>query len=346
VHRYRASSRRRKTNLIAAAVTAVFLVAALVFFVRSSLDSPARPAGLIQAGDSKTNCIYARLGAPLRDVEQATGINYDCIETFSDVVPNWSGWVSPWLTQNGYGYNTWVAADPTRRQIILTQGLIPTSAESDPEWTAKCAAGDYNAYARELARNLVRTGFGYSVIRLGAEMNGTWNADSLGSTMTEWHQWGQCFAQEVQTMRMVPDSHFLFDWDINANYRNIPLADFYPGNAYVDIIGIDAYDVGAPGLPLPPVSNPARWAELAAQPEGLNLTEAFAAAHGKPLSFPEWATVMSQGDDANYVRSMGAFIATHDVAFQSWFDVGDDGIFQLSPTQAPLSLAAYKKAFG
>ena len=330
---------------MAAVAAVVPLTVAVVLFVQISSGS-ARPAGLIQAGNSKTNCIYAKFGAPLREAEQAAGITYNCIETFSDVVPNWSEWVSPWLTQNGYGYNTWLAADPATRQIILTQGLIPSSAASDHEWAAKCAAGDYNTYATELASNLVRTGFGYSVIRLGAEMNGTWNADNLGNTVTEWHQWGQCFAQEVQAMRAVRGSHLLFDWDINANYRVIPLADFYPGNAYVDIIGIDAYDVGASGVPLAPVGNPARWTQLAAQPEGLDVTEAFAAAHGKPLSFPEWATVTSQGDDANYVTNMGSFIATHDVAFQSWFDVGDDGIFQLSPTQAPLSLAAYKKAFG
>ena len=46
-------------------------------------------------------------------------------------------------------------------------------------------------------------------------------------------------------MRGVPASHLLFDWNVNANYRNIPLADFYPGDSYVDIIGIDAYDEAA-----------------------------------------------------------------------------------------------------
>jgi len=72
---------------------------------------------------------------------------------------------------------------------------------------------------------------------------------------------------------------------------------------------------------------------------------AFAAAHHK-LSFPEWATVSSEGDDAAYVTSMGAFIAHHDVAFQSWFDAGDNGILQLTRSGAPRSLQAYIKTFG
>jgi hypothetical protein len=37
---------------------------------------------------------------------------------------------------------------------------------------------------------------------------------------------------------------------------------------------------------------------------------AFAAAHHKPLSFPEWATVGSQGDDAAYVTSMARSLPT------------------------------------
>jgi hypothetical protein len=304
----------------------------------------AHAKGLIQAGNSKTNCIDASFGAPLQKVSQATGMTFNCIETFSNADPAWSDWVSPWLTHSGFGYNTWLAAAPAARQVILTQDLIPDSEASNANWAADCAAGDYNTYATQLATNLVKSGFGNSVIRLGAEMNGTWNTGSLGTTVTQWKQWGQCFAQEVQSMRAVPGTHLLFDWNVNANYRNIPLANFYPGNAYVDIIGIDTYD--SSGISLPPVGNPGRWAALAGQPEGLNAVEAFAVAHGKPLSLPEWATVTTQGDDADYVAHMGAFIKGHNVAYQSWYNAGNNNIFQLDPSTAPLSLKAYINAFG
>jgi hypothetical protein len=283
------------------------------------------------------------LGAPLRQVEQATGIRYNCLETYS-ITPTWSSWVNPWFTHSGYGYRGWLAADRTRRQVIVTLNLIPNIVASDPRWVVKCAAGYYNTYARQLATNLVKNGFGHSVIRLGAEMNGTWITGSLGSTVAEWHQWGRCFAQEVRAMRAIPGSHLLFDWNVNANYRDIPLADYYPGNAYVDIIGIDIYDKS--DIRLPPVGNPARWRALSSEPGGLNALEAFAAAHGKPLSIPEWGTVATEGDNANYVTNIGAFVARHDIAFQSWFSVGHAGILPLSPTQAPRSLAAYRKAFG
>jgi len=334
-------SGRARMAIIIGFTTAILLVVAIFL---STQSSPSRPSGLIQPGNSKTDCIHVALGAPLRQAEQNTDIKFNCIEVFSNMDPAWPDWISPWVIRNGYGYKAWLAAAPTSRQVILTINLIPDIAARDPKWLEKCSSGDYNIYAKELSRNLIDSGFGYSVIRLGAEMNGTWNVGSLGTTVAEWHQWGECFAQEVQAMRAIHGSHFLFDWNVNANYRDILLSDFYPGNAYVDIIGIDVYD--SSGISLPPVNSPARWAVLAGEPEGLDALEAFASAHGKPLSIPEWATVASQGDDANYVTEMGAFVASHDVAFQSWFDAGDDGIPQLSWSQAPRSLAAYKKAFG
>jgi O-antigen/teichoic acid export membrane protein/glycosyltransferase involved in cell wall biosynthesis len=331
---------RRRAMVIAATAVIAAIVSATALGGCGSTPSHSVP---VQAGDSKVRCIYTKLGEPLRQAERATGVTYNCLETFSDADPTWAAWARPWLTNKVYGYVSWLAAEPGR-QLILTQNLIPDSLAGDPNWAAKCASGAYDSYATQLARNLVKAGFGYSVIRLGPEMNGTWNVGSLGSTPASWKQWGQCFAQEVRAMRAVPGSHLLFDWNVNAGYRNIPLADFYPGNAYVDIIGIDFYDTS--GQPLPPVGHPDRWTALSRQPDSLMEVAAFAAANHKPLSFPEWATVGSQGDDAAYVTSMGAFIAHHDIAFQSWFDAGDNGILQLTPGMAPRSLRAYIKAFG
>jgi Glycosyl hydrolase family 26 len=320
------------------------LILLVTVTVNFAACASSRPSQLVQVGDSKTNCIYAQIGTSLQLAEQATGITYNCVETFSNTDPTWADWSDPWVVGNQYGYKAWLAADPAGRQVVLTQNLIPDSEGSNPDWTSQCAAGDFDSYAVLLASNLVKAGFGYSVIRLGAEMNGTWNVGSLGSTAGEWAQWGACFAREVQAMRTVPGSHLLFDWDVNANYRNIPLAAFYPGNAYVDIIGVDAYD--ASGMPLPPVGSPERWAKLVSEPEGLDAIKNFAVAHGKPLSIPEWGTVATEGDDANYVTNIGAFVAGNDVAFQAWFDAGDNHIDQLSRSEAPLSLTAYVKAFG
>lgn len=304
----------------------------------------ARPPQLVQAGDSKTSCIYVGLGTPLERVVQATGINYNCLETFSVYDSNWATWASPWVTGAAYGYKEWLAADPTGRTIILTQDLVPEDVATLPDWRALGAAGRYDKYARQLAVNLVRAGFGSSVIRLGAEMNGPWEIDYVGNTLTQRRQWAEYFARIVAAMRAVHGAHFLFDWNPNAGYEPIPLAEYYPGNAYVDLVGADAYDESS--IALPPVGSRARPAALASEPAGLDEIEAFAERHHKPMSLPEWATVQRNGDDGAYVDSIGKFVLSHDVAFQCWFDAGDQGILTLSASQAPLSLAAYVSYFG
>ena len=61
-----------------------------------------RPHLLVQAGDSKTACIY--VGSypwkpSFASVEQSTEMSYNCLETFSDADPTWAAWVVPWVTQ-------------------------------------------------------------------------------------------------------------------------------------------------------------------------------------------------------------------------------------------------------
>jgi len=315
--------------------------------------APAR-GGPVSGGDSKTPCIYAGSAdwlARLASADLATGLTFGCVEAFATGVASWSDWADPWVIHPSAGYGRWLAADPGGRTVVLTVDLAPTGEiTTDPSWRSVCAQGAFAGYATQLAENLVAAGFGGSVIRLGAEMNGTWVTDFIGTTSADQRSWAQCFAATVSTMRAVPGAHFLFDWNVAACGEAAPLASYYPGNAAVDIVGVDAYDAGCPSAP-PPAST-ATFASIAANPEGLDAVAAFAATNGKPMSIPEWATTASNGapagygDDPFYVAGVGRFVAASpDFAFQSWYDAGDKGVLQLGPAN-PQSLAAYVQAFG
>lgn len=115
--------------------------------------------------------------------------------------------------------------------------------------------------------------------------------------------------------------------------RDIPLAQYYQGNAYADDIGVDANDE-AP-IPLPPIGSATRWPALLEEPLGLSQIAAFAASHDKPLSIPEWVTMSSHGGDGAYVDEMGEFIATHDVAYQCCFDAGDNQVLPVQREAGP-----------
>jgi hypothetical protein len=300
----------------------------------------------ITAGNSKGNCIYVggATQANVASVEQTVGHTFNCIETFEDADPQWSDIVDPWITDEG-GWNAW-AATPGN-QVIVTQNAVPDAViNANPTgWEAVCASGAYDSYEKQFAQKLISSGMGSAVIRLGHEMNGTWYLDSLPDTTAGDAAWAQCFARVVTDMRSVSGANFLFDWNINPNVRNISLASYYPGNAYVDIIGVDLYDQFGDGDTSEPVGSAGRFAALAAQPGSLNDIAAFAAANNKPLSFPEWGTVISQGDDPAYVSAIANFVNTHDVAYQSYFDDGAQGTTPLG-TQAPNSLQAYITNFG
>ena len=305
-------------------------------------------------GDSKTPCIYVGSSgwqARLASAEQATGLTYGCVESFATGIAAWSDWVDPWVIQASSGYGSWLAGDPAGRTVVLTEDLVPTDqTTSDASWRGHCAQGQFASYSTELAQNLVAAGFGSSVIRLGAEMNGTWVSDYIGSTSGEQENWALCFQRTVTAMRAVAGAHFLFDWNVAACGDASPFANYYPGDAYVDIVGVDAYDTGCPMAP--PPASAATFAAVAANPEGLTAVSQFAYANGKPMSIPEWATSATNGspagygDDPYYVDGVGQLVASSgDFAFQSWYDAGDKGVLRLGSAN-PLSLAAYVRAFG
>jgi hypothetical protein len=88
------------------------------------------------------------------------------------------------------------------------------------------------------------------------------------------------------------------------------------------------------------------FSQLASVPAGLNTFEAFAAAHGKPMSFPEWGLDSStSGDDPGYIDGIGSTVANGNFAFQQYFDVQDGGTMLLG-SGTPQSLAGYQKWFG
>jgi beta-mannanase len=126
---------------------------------------------------------------------------------------------------------TWMSDDPT--------------AASPSAYTAQAIlAGQYDAYVRAWAAGLRAAG-GPVLLRFDHEMNGNWSAWSPGVN-------GQTAAGFVAAWRHVHDifaaagaSNVQWVWSPNVVYNgSVPLADLYPGDAYVDRVGIDGYNWG------------------------------------------------------------------------------------------------------
>jgi hypothetical protein len=318
-------------------------------------STPSVSGGLVTAGASRSQCLIttpsnagllSSVQAVVNSFQSATGSTVSCLGVYNTGGTSWAQWDNPWVSgPAGAGYSQWVAEAPSSRALVIGQDLIPSSLADigNPlSWEQSCAAGDFDSYATTFAANLVAAGLQNSVIRLGEEMNGSWEKDYVGTTTQEQNLWATCFANEVTAMRAAPGEHLLIDWDINACTSAIPYANFYPGNAYVDILGIDLYDAGcdAPTTAL-------TFSQLANENYGLTEFEAFAAAQGKPMSFPEWGlTTQPSGDDPAYITAMGSTIESGNFAFEEYFDVVDGTTMLLDGGNTPLSDAAFQKAFG
>ena len=255
----------------------------------------------------------------------------------------WAQWEDPWFSHVSAGYTTWVGAMPKSRQLVVEVDLIPSSLKSQSNplvWERSCANGQFNNFVQQLGTNLVATGLENTVIRLGSEMNGPWSADFMGATIAEQSMWASCFANEVTILRQTVGEHFLFVWNPGACYENVPYANYYPGNAYVDILGLDIYDSKC----MTP-SAPNTWSQLANEPAGLTSFEAFAEAQRKPMSFPEWGLLKSpNGDDVAFVNGIGSAFRNLDFSFETYFDAGDDGVLQVGQA-TPLSTVAFQRWF-
>jgi hypothetical protein len=270
--------------------------------------------------------------------EAVVGRRINCAMVFADAAPDWRSWEYPWFVYNRIPNENWTSfARRSGNTLIITVNLFPSSVR-DGNWRAIGASGGYAAYAKVLARNLVAAGMGHAIIRLGHEANGTWYADNVGTTPTQWAQWRQFWRRTAIAMRSVPGADFNFNWCIAAGTRPIPFSAYYPGNDVVDSIGVDIYDSGVPRG----VTN--RWGYQYERPGGVGAIARFAQAEHKPLSVPEWGLQPTSADgvgsDPAFTRGIVDLIRSRHVSFQSYF-FAEGGRSALLAD--PASLRIYRK---
>src|SRR6202453_3633679 len=249
-----------------------------------------------------------------------------------------SGGSLAWLTGpwKGSGYT-----------LSLGVPMFPTGVGAS---LATGATGAYDSYFTTLAQTLVAAGQANAYLRLGWEFDGSWTAWYAGTPSAE-ASFATYFQQIVTAMRSVSGEHFRFVWNPDSGAfteSGYSVAAAYPGNDYVDVIGLDAYDQSW-ATPQTPTN---AWSSTSLP--SLTAAQQFASAEGKPLAFPEWGvTIRSDGhglgDDPYYINHMVAWMETgsNDVAFESYFDDSTGGVNSLiTGGSFPESLAAFSADVG
>ncbi len=226
----------------------------------------------------------------------------------------------------------------TGDRMIWGLPMLPNSGAS----LSTGATGAYNGYFVTLAQRLVAGGQGSSIIRLGWEFNGGWFPwaanGQAAAFVTYWRQ-------IVGAMRSVPGARFSFEWNPTRGDQGVgSLSNYYPGNAYVDYVGLDVYDVEWQNYP----GQVAEWNHIVTQSYGLDWLAFVGALLGKPLALPEWGLgwtsggMVGGGDDAYFVSHMASWIATHQVANAIAWDYGSN---PLPSSSEPAARAAFAASF-
>lgn len=268
----------------------------------------------------------------------------------SDALPYSSGWGG---VDGAGGSLNWELKDGwsgTPYVLSLAVPMIPTDAAGVAEASlADGALGTYNSYFRTLGETLVAAGEANAYLRLGWEFDGGAYAWSATDPTAE-ADFAAYFRQIVTTMRSVPGERFRFVWNPTATAFSdgYDLALAYPGNAFVDAIGLDDYDQTW----LSPHTSTVEWNETTLP----NLTAAhrFAVSHGKPLAVCEWGLSIRTdghglGDDPQFIDNFAAWMKNpvNNVEYESYFDFNADGQNDsITEGQTPKSLAAFAADLG
>jgi hypothetical protein len=307
--------------------------------VEEEPEPPARGRNRVAAGDSLNGAVPWHSGLVVGDPgkveawESYLGRPIDVVHGFSERSGGWgdvedAGWI--------FGYY---------RDF---DGLIVVSQPFWPEGTGgsmdACASGAYNENWARYGANIQETGRIDSIYtRLAWEFNGNWfdwSADDPG-------QWVDCFRTVVDAIRSeAPDARI--EWNINGHGSHTCGGDAwncYPGDDYVDVVGIDTYD----HYPNAPTAE--EFADRCNGSEGLCSVIDFARAHGKEVGVSEWGVIdsgHSPVDNPVYIEQMyETFAANSDViAYETYFNSSQHGTGLANPNQNPNSSDTYRELFG
>lgn len=246
-------------------------------------------------------------------------------------------------TSVAYTINAWKGAG---RRLALSLPLAFKSGGS----LADVAAGKLDAKYIRTAELLVQNGFSDAYLRLGWEMNGGWYPWAAGSQRAAYIA---AFQHVAQVMRGFRGSRFRIVWNPAIGRLQGDADSMYPGNAVVDVIGLDAYcstwsrgGAVSNGEAVEPMTTNAVFADI----WGVDHALSFARAHAKPYAFPEWGTGVRPdkhgcGDDPHFIAAMAPLVRSAE--FDGIWDYNaSDYRAQLAGGQYPRAMIAYMAALG
>lgn len=237
-------------------------------------------------------------------------------------------------------YQGWASGEPfdrARADAVTARGAIPVLAWEPYDWQAgteqpefalsRILRGDHDAYIRSWARDITAWGKPL-MLRFAYEMNGDWmpwsegvNGNRPGEYVAAWRHVHRIFASEGA-------ANVSWVWAPNVAYSgSTPLEGLYPGDDYVDWLGVSGYNWGTG------VTEWHTWQSVE-DVFGATLAELRSLAT-KPIIITETASAESGGDKAAWIRDLFPALGRHpDVAAVMWFNYDKETDWRIQSSAA------------
>jgi hypothetical protein len=223
---------------------------------------------------------------------------------------------------------------------VLSASMAGIDEMTQEEYDAalvQCANGEFDDEWRTFASNATmagRTGKN-TVISLAHEFNGNWFRWNPGTVGLQ--TWTSCWRKVYTAIKSASDIQVI--WVFSATANNKKVAEYtvdsaweaYPGDAYVDIIGVNRYDFRSLSGP-----DETDWRTLCKNTQDICYAADFARKHNKKLGIPEWSVERGEygyGDNPSFIDLMRRFFADNAdiLAFENNFNNGGLGEWHLYP---------------
>jgi Glycosyl hydrolase family 26 len=199
------------------------------------------------------------------------------------------------------------------------------------------ANGRRNAYFRQGAQMLAsfRPQDEHIYVRTGWEFNGDWFP---WTGINRERAFIGAFRRFVDNFRAV-SNRFRFEWNVNLGGGQVDPERCYPGDAHVDIIGMDFY-FNPEYNGTDPV---AAWDWMLKEERGLRWHQEFAASRRKPTAYSEWGVTTNNAGP--FLERAKAWFDSHDVVYQTYWNSNASFQGKLSDGKFPRSANAYSRLF-
>lgn len=206
---------------------------------------------------------------------------------------------------------------------------------------AETISGAHDVVIRQIAQTIADAAVGSVIsVRLGWEPNFS-TSYPWGWTLVSAADYIAAFRRVSDIFRSV-DARFQIDYCVATRVDTAyPFEDRYPGDAYVDVIGVDAYllteDKGA-------MTDREHVEFVFSGPCGINRVRDFAVARGKKMAIDEWGL---NYDNPLYVERIADFVRANNVSHHAYWDQNNSFFTcKLSGDQHPNSAYAFVRNFG